>query len=110
MSTQHGCPPAPSQPAWSGAIRALYSSYVSAASSMAGQASSTHQPRSWSKLSACRNMSCIDVTASTFQPEMSSLKSSSFSKRCDMSVTWDVSHRPMGATPYICSKTSRWWR
>ena len=26
MSTQHGCPPAPSQPAWSGAIRALYCS------------------------------------------------------------------------------------
>ena len=106
MSTQHGWPLAPLQPACSGAIRALYSSYVSFSSSMAGQASSMHQPRSWSKLSACKNMSCIDVTASTFQPEMSSLKSSSFSKRCDMSVTWDVSHWPMGDAPYVCTKTS----
>ena len=54
--------------------------------------SPTHQPRSWSKDVASRNISNIVVTPEVSHALMSSLKDDASLNKYDMSVTPEVSH------------------
>ena len=57
----------------------------------------THQPRSWSKASAPRNIEYMSVTESTLQPLRSWLKEPQYLNIYPMVVTADVSHALMSS-------------
>ena len=59
--------------------------------------SSTHQPRSWSKAEAYRNIWFILVTLWTAQPPMSWLNDEAYQNMDSMVVTLEVSHAPMSS-------------